>query len=211
MAIRVVLIEDQLLVLEGMKAALGNHPAIEVVATITGQDDALRLIRETRPDVVVLDLDVKGADLVSATEIATLECICPKVRVLVLVGRDDAFLVRELIDAGVRGCLFGSDEETLSLGTVVCQIFEGEPVYSRKVMAKYIELSKFALAPRELDVLRLADEGLLNERIAEHLAISSSTVRNYLSAAYTKLGISQKAGMNSRVCALNRARRLGFL
>ena len=214
MAIRIIVIENHLLALQTMSAELGRYADIEVVDTITdtiGKTDLSQLIRENRPDIVVLDLSVRMSNIDPVTAVATLEDNYPDVAVLVLISREDDFLVRGLIDAGVNGCLFSSDEQVLSLGTVVRKISEAKSAHSRKVMERYFELRDITLAPRELEILRLMAEGLSNNEIAERLTVSSSTVRNYLSSAYAKLDVSRKAGVNCRVCAINRAKQLGLL
>lgn len=211
MTIRVAVIEDHLLVLQAVSDALEEYPGIEVVAADTGQADALRLIRETQPDVVILDVGVRIRDLDPVTTVEMIKRTCPAVEVLALVSCGDAIFVREIIEAGVRGYLSKNDEQILSLGTVVCNIIGGKRVYSQDVIERYLDLSNPVLTPQELAVLRLAAEGLSNSTIAERLAVSCRTARNYMSAIYSKLGISHKAGLNLRVYAINRAKQLGLL
>jgi len=211
MAIRVVLIEDHLLALQAMSAALKKEPDIEVVATTTGKDDPLRLARETRANVVILDAKVRMPGTDPVTMVVNLKRVCPAIEVLVLIGHDDDVLVSKLIDAGVRGCLFKTDEQTLSLGTIVRRLSKRELLFSQRILQTYFDPFKPILALRELSVLRLAAEGLTNGAIAEQLMLSDSTVRNYLFSIYAKLGISKKERWNPRVVAINKARKLGLL
>jgi DNA-binding NarL/FixJ family response regulator len=211
MAIRVVLIEDHLLALQAMSAMLKNEPGIDVAATTTGEDHPLRLVNDVQPDVAILDVDVQVFDTDPITTVENLKRVCPASKVLMLVRREESFLATMLVDAGARGCLLKSDEQILSLGTVVHRLFDGEVIYSQGVLQKYFDPSKPVLSPRELTVLRLVAQGWTNGEIADHLTISDSTVRNYLSSIYRKLGIVPKKGRNSRIIAINRARKLGLL
>lgn len=211
MAIRVVMIGDHLLVLQAVSAMLKGDPDITVVASDTGRGDLSRLVREARPDVVILDLSVRGNDLDPAATAETLKRGYPAVEILALIGRDDGVFVRGLVDAGVTWCLFNDDERLLSLGTVLRRVSRGERGYSQGIMEMYLDGPRAALTPNELAILRLAAEGLSNHAISKQLMIADKTVRNSLSAVYTKMDISRGNGVNSRVEAINRARELGLL
>lgn len=205
------MIEDHLLVQEAVSTALKAHSDIEIVASDTGEADFLRLIRETRPDVVIFDVGVGMHDPDPVAAVEAIRRTSPRTEVLALVGRGDGLFVRGIIEAGARGCLLKDDEQILSLGAVVRRISRGERVYSQEAMEMYFDLSNVDLRPQELTILDLVADGLSNVAIAERLGISSSTVRNCLSAVYAKLGTSQEAGVNPRVDAINRARQLGLL
>jgi DNA-binding NarL/FixJ family response regulator len=214
MAIRVIVIEDHLLALEAMLAALSERPDIEIVATATSGEGAhglLQLVRDNEPHLVILDFSMRFSNLNPFTAIPALKEHYPEVDVLVLARREDGILVRWLISYKVTGCLFSDDEQIRSLGTVVRKISEGRMVCSQEIVERYFQLFELALTPRELDVLGLVAEGWLNCEIARRLSISPVTVRNHLSNIYAKLDIPQDAGVNPRVCAINVARHLGLL
>lgn len=197
MTIRVVIVEDHLLALEAMSAALGQYPDIEIVATASsedGTDGLLQLMRDNEPHLVILDLSTKFSNLNPFTTIPALKEHYPEVDVLVLARREDGILVRWLISHKVMGCLFNDDEQTQSLGAAVRKISEDRMAYSQEITERYFQLFELALTPRELDVLGLAAEGWLNCEIARRLSISPVTVRNHLSNIYAKLDIPQDAG-----------------
>jgi DNA-binding NarL/FixJ family response regulator len=211
MAIRIAVIGDHILLLQAMSAVLGGNPDIEVVATDTGKTGLLRLIRQTCPNVVLLDFSVRGRGFDPFMTVENLKRAYPIVRILAVICRDDGILIRGLVHTGVAGCLFNDDQQILDLGTVLCSIARGEQVYSQGMLEKYLDHPRFFLLSHELAILRLAAEGLSNSAIAERLMITDRTVRNNLSTVYKKLGTSQRTGMNPRVDAINRARQLGLL
>jgi DNA-binding NarL/FixJ family response regulator len=211
MAIRIAVIGDHPLALQAMSAVLEGNPDVEVVAIDTSKADLLRLIRQTCPNVVLLDFSVKGRGCDPFTTVENLKRAYPIIRILAVICRDDGILIRGLVHTGVAGCLFNDDEQILDLGTVSCRIARGEQVYSQGMLEKYLDHPRFSLLPHEMAILRLAADGLSNSAIAERLMITHKTVRNNLSKVYAKLGTSHRTGMNPRVDAINRARQLGLL
>ena len=211
MTVRVAVIGNHLLALQAVSAMLNGNPDIEVVTRDTGEANLLRVTRETRPDIAMIDFSVMARDLDPITIVEALKQACPTVEILALIGHDDSASVRGIIDAGARGCLFSDDEQLLSLSTVLRRIARGERTYSQAVLEGYLNRPYCALTPHQLAVLRLAAEGLSDCTIAKRLAISPQTVRNHLCNTYARLGVSSQTGMNRRVGAINRARRLGLI
>jgi two-component system response regulator DesR len=211
MTVRVVVIGNHLLALQAVSATLRGNPDIEVVTRDTGEANLLRVTRETRPDIVIIDFSVRTPALDPGMAVEVLKQACPTVEILALIGHNDSASVRGIIDAGARGCLFSDDEQLLSLSTVLRRIARGERTYSQAVLEGYMNHPYCALTPHQLAVLRLAAEGLSDRTIAKRLAISPQTVRNHLCNIYTRLGVSSQTGMNRRVGAINRAKRLGLV
>jgi DNA-binding NarL/FixJ family response regulator len=211
MTVRVAVIGNHLLALQAVSAMLSGNPDIEVVTRDTDEANLLRVTRETRPDIAMVDFSVRARDLDPITTVEALKQACPTVEILALISHDDSASVRGIIDAGAHGCLFSDDEQLLALGTVLRRIARGERTYSRAVLEGYLNRSCCALAPHQLAVLRLAAEGLSNRTIAKRLTISPKTVQNHLCSIYAMLGISGKTGMNRRVDAINKARWLGLI
>jgi two-component system response regulator DesR len=211
MTVRVAVIGNHLLALQAVSLMLRGSPDIEVVTRDTGEADLLRVTRETRPDIAIIDFSVRARDLDPGMAVEALKRACPTVEILALISHDDSALVRGIIDAGVQGCLFSNDEQLLSLATVLRGIAGGERTYSRAVLEGYLNRSYCALTPHQSVILRLAAEGLSNHSIAERLSVSPKTVRNHLYNIYARLDISSERGMNHRVDAINKARRLGLI
>ncbi len=215
MSIRVVVIEDHPLVLKAVVDVLASHGGeIQVVGTTTQGTELSRLVRETTPDVVILDLGMSTGRFEPVTAIRSLLAEHPSVRILVLTGYDDDVLVRAVVNAGALGYVLKSDDLSLMLPLGVERVFSGKRFYSEDIVDKIFPLqldSEVKLNEQELVMIRLVSEGLSNLGIAESMQLSEKRVRNALSIIYAKLDIPESGEINSRIAAINKARDLGLL
>jgi DNA-binding NarL/FixJ family response regulator len=212
MPIRVAVIEDHPLMLKAIVQELDGQNDIQVVGTAAHGNELPRLVRETDPDVVVLDLGMATGTFEPAAAVKTLRETCPNVQVLVLTGYEDATWVRELIAAGAQGYVLKSDDLSLCLPEGVRKVHAGGRFYSPAATEKYFShASDGPLEDQELALLNLAAQGFSNARIGRELGLSAKTVRNYFAAIYAKLGIKVEKGLHARVAAINKARELGLL
>jgi len=210
--IRVVVIEDHHWLLKAVVDELGKQPDIEVVGSATHGDKLFQLLRNTRPDVVVLDLSMSEGVFKPLPAVRQVMHEYPETRILVLTGLDDELLMRKLIDAGVRGYLLKGDKASMKLVAAVYKIARGEPVYSVSIMEKFISTSsqKLIFTEQEKSILQLLAEGLDNDSIGEKSVISERRVRNILSQIYRKMRLTDEKGINRRVAAVARAREMGL-
>lgn len=212
MPIRVIAIEDHPLMLKAILQELDNQSDIQVVGTGTHGAELQRMVRETSPDVVILDLGMSEGGFDPVTSVSNLRQVHPNVQILVLTGYDDGIWVRELIAAGARGYVLKSDNLSLCLPDGVRTVHSGRRFYSPAVTEKYFAYEDATLLrKRELAALRLAAQGLSNAQIGEKLGLSEKTIRNYFSNTYTKLDVQSDKGINRRIAAINKARDLGLL
>ena len=212
MPIRVVAIEDHPLMLKAIMQELEAHSDIQVVGQAMHGTALFRLVSQTSPDVVILDLGMSsGGAFEPITAVNALRQTHPQVEILVLTGYSDGLWVRELIAAGARGYVLKSDDLSLCLPEAVRTVYRGERFYSPAVTEKYFEGEDAILSAQELTALQLVAEGLSNSQIGRELGLSEKTVRNNLSTIYGKLGIRADKGVNSRVAAINKAREFGLL
>ncbi|RJL34408.1 response regulator transcription factor [Bailinhaonella thermotolerans] len=200
--IRLLLAEDHHLVRGAFVALLGAEPGIEVVGETGRGDEAVRLARELRPDVAILDIDMPGLDGLEAAERISREA--PGCRVVIVTGHGRPGYLRRAMAAGARGFV-GKDNPASVLATVIRQVHDGGRYIDPDLAADALTMRECPLTPRELDTLRAAAGGAPVSRIARELHLSEGTVRNYLSSAVTKLEAE------NRHAAVRRARDMGWL
>jgi two-component system, NarL family, response regulator DesR len=203
--IRVLLAEDQSMVLGALAALLELEPDLQVVGRARDGREALRLAAETRPDVVVTDIEMPGmTGLELAAELRSQGGSRdggPRVVILTTFGRSG--YLRRALDAGASGYLL-KDAPAEQLAESIRRVHAGlRAVDPELALAAWDEADP--LTDRERQVLRLAGEGLTTARIAAEIHLSEGTVRNYLSEAIGKLGAE------NRVEAARIARRKGWL
>jgi two-component system response regulator DesR len=199
--IRVVIAEDQGMVLGALATLLGLEPDVEVVGRAADGTAAWRLVEQLRPDVLVSDIEMPGATgLELAARIRDAK-LATRVLIVTTFGRPG--YLRRALDAGVRGYLL-KDQPSEELTAAVRRVAAGGRVVATE-LAETAWDSADPLNDRERDVLRHAEQGLSNKEIAEVLALSPGTVRNYLSEA------AQKLGADNRIEAARIARANGWL
>jgi DNA-binding NarL/FixJ family response regulator len=214
-AIRILLVDDQRLMREGLHILLTLEPDLEVVGEAKSGEAALDAYEELRPDVVLMDVRMPGMDGVEATW--RLRERWPDARIIILTTFDDDEYVFEGLRAGALGYLL-KDVSGHDLAQAVRTVAAGgaliEPSVAAKVVAEFARVAPPArtahpglaepLSEREVEVLRLLASGLTNRQIGERLSISEGTVKNYVT------NILGKLGARDRTQAAIRARELGL-
>jgi len=204
MTARVLVVENQKLVRQGIRAGLSRNGALDVVETASGAE-ALAAAAHDAPDVVLLDFELP--DRPGPEICAALLERHPNVAVIVLSGHRDEASVRAALDAGARGYLL-DDEQDLDLSRAIERSLAGERVIDPRVAAVLLDgdnSGKPKLSAQELKVLRLVAEGLTNPEIGERLYLSRHTVKEYVSHAMRKLDAT------NRIEAVRRATALGLI
>lgn len=207
--IRVLLVDDHMLLRAGTRAILQQAPDINVVAESARGQEALTLAEHLRPNVVLLDIklpDMKGVEVARA-----LVQDLPEINVLMLTAYNYEQYVRALFAIGVRGYLLKSDSGP-ELIEAVRAVNRGEQVLSAEIAVQLANARRRSgiaatgtLSEREREVLTLVGRGARNKEIAHHLEIKPSTVDTYLSNAMAKLDV------HSRAEALQEAIRRGII
>lgn len=200
--IRVLLADDHALIREALVLLLETEDGIEVVADVGRGDEAVEQALKLAPDIAVLDIDMPGLDGLAAAERLSGEL--PGCKLVIVTAHGRPGNLRRAMGAGVRGFL-GKDAPGAQLAKVIRQVFEGARYIDPQLAADALAAEECPLTPRELDTLRAAADGAPISRIARSLGLSEGTVRNYLSAAVTKLGV------DNRHAAVRAARDLGWL
>jgi DNA-binding NarL/FixJ family response regulator len=205
--LRVVLVDDHRLFRESLGALLGVHEGIEVVAEGANGEDAVRLAREHRPDVVLLDVEMPGQSVL--TSLVEIRASSPSTRVVILTMHENTPLARQLLLRGASAYLI----KTIGHHELVAALRastegEGDMVtlsVSRGGLAGLTSAGGSVLSAREIEVLELVSRARSNHAIARELQISEGTVKRHLS------NINAKLGSTSRLDAVRRATRARLL
>ena len=199
MTVRVVVVDDNDLLRAGLVTVLTSDPEVEVVGEAVDGPAAVRICREARPDVVLMDVEMPGGDGLAATE-ALLDQ-APDVRVLILTMFDLDDYVADALRAGAAGFLLKTTPPR-ELVAAVKACAAGETTLGPSVIARLVdtyvsrprepvaELSD--LTERELDVLRAMSRGLSNSEIGHELYLAETTVKTHVARILAKLGVRDR-------------------
>lgn len=205
MSVRVVLADDQPLVRVGLKALIDAEPDIDLVGEAADGEEALRVVRDTVPDVVVMDIRMPRLDGIEATRALAADGALQNVRVLVLTTFEIDEYVFDALRAGASGFLL-KDAEPKELLRAIRLVAGGESLLAPSVTRRVVEAFAAKGAPaaprtamlsdlteREQEVLALVGGGLSNDEIAERLTISPATARTHVSRVMSKVEARDRA------------------
>jgi DNA-binding NarL/FixJ family response regulator len=191
--IRVLVVDDHRLLRAGLLTLLGPADDIEVIGEAPDGARAVDLVREHRPDVVLMDLSMPVLDGVAAT--ARIRAEAPEVRVIALTSFSDQKRVMDALSAGASGYLLKDCEPDEVLAAIRSAAAGHAPVDSRVAAALLPSRTPRPidrLSQRERDVLRLVAAGLPNKRVALTLGITEGTVKAHLGNIYRHLGVADR-------------------
>jgi DNA-binding NarL/FixJ family response regulator len=197
---RVIVVDDDAIVVRSLSTILGAEPDIEVAGTGTSGEEAVSLFSACEPDVVLMDIQMPGGDGLSAAE--KILAADPAARVVFLTTfSDDDYIVRAL-RLGARGYLIKQDVATIA--PALRSVMAGQSVLEGEVLARAAALSADGVRPsrgepemrglteREREVVRAIADGMSNAEVAAALYMSEGTVRNHISAILAKLGLRNR-------------------
>jgi NarL family two-component system response regulator LiaR len=208
--IRILLADDHVILRQGTRQLLENEPDMEIVGEASDGLEAVQLVSELKPDVVIIDVAMPKMNGIEATK--KIKEILPATTILVLTGYDYDEYIFKLLEIGAAGYLLkdvGGDE----LVGAIRAVYMGEPVLHPTVMRKLMdrcktpstqqtEVSSEGLSEREMEVLKMAMSGKSNKDIAEALAISVRTVQAHMRGIFNKLGVGSRS--EAILCALKK-------
>jgi two-component system, NarL family, response regulator DesR len=190
--IRVLLAEDQAMIREALAALLSFEDDIEVVAQVGRGDEVTSAARDAKPHVALLDIEMPGADGLTAA--AALRRACPDIKVIILTTFGRPGYLRRAMEAGASGFIV-KDSPADKLVRTIRDVLAGQRVIDPDLAAAALAEGASPLTPREKDVLAAAamEEGATLAQIAAALYLSEGTVRNYLSSCIQKTGARNRA------------------
>ena len=201
--IRILIVDDHLVVRAGLHMLIENHPGMTVVAMASNRTEALELSASAAPNLILLDLDLGGEN--ALTFVTQLRETTPNARILVLTGLRDTDAHRQAVQLGAMGVVLKEHAPDVLIKAIE-KVHAGEIWLDRPTMGRMLremsareekeidpEVAKIkSLTQREREVVALIAEGLKNKQIAQRLFISETTVTHHLSSVYSKLGVSDR-------------------
>lgn len=198
--IRILLVDDHTILREGIRSLLEHQADFEVVAEAENGRQAIELVRQLNPDVVLMDISMPLLNGIHATEQIRRETRCTQV--LILSQHESEEYIRRALAAGASGFLL-KDIDSVELVNAIRAVHKGEsilsPAVTRLVIEDYLRWGDIrpqetsnGLTPRESEILQLIAEGNTNKQIAEILCISIKTVQAHRSNLMNKLDLHDK-------------------
>ena len=208
--IRLILVDDHEMVREGLKAILLEEPDFSIVGDAANAEQALALIEQQQPDVVLLDVRLPGTSGIEVCRIVATRF--PTTAVIILTTFTDEHLVAQCIQAGARGFII-KDIERFELKRAIRAVARGEAAIDTKTAATvFAQLRRVplqplqasqepsqsspgspeTLTPQQLVILRLVAQGLPSREIATQLYLSENTVKGYVQEILHKLGVKNR-------------------
>ena len=191
---RLVLVDDHPVVRAGLRALLAGQPDFEVVGEAADAAAAEQVVRRTRPDLVLMDLNL-GSAVGGAEATAILRGLPDPPQVLIVTTYDTEADIIAAIDAGAAGYLL-KDAPPAELYRAVRGTARGETVLAPAIAARLVRRTTGAaqtLTSREVEILELLARGLANKELARRLLVSEATVKSHLAHVYGKLGVDSRA------------------
>lgn len=204
MKIKVMIVDDQVILSEGIRSVLSSSDELDVVAVAHDGQEALgEMERGNVPDVVLLDIRMPNMNGVVTT--GEIKKRYPQVKVLMLTTFDDSDYILNALNNGACGYLL-KDISAPALIDAVKNAYAGDTILPAKIARKITDAAKmvtadreiklrraFGLSDREVEIAVMIFEGFNNRQIASALGLSDGTARNYISAIYLKLGCDGRA------------------
>lgn len=192
---RILVVDDHPIVRQGVRTAFADSKRVEIVGEADNAEDALSSVKLLQPDLVILDIRLKGSR--SGVEVAKkLREAHPNLKIVVLTNYAQEPYLKAMIKAGVDGYLL-KDTSPSQIVEAIDMILEGRSVYSSSINSRLVsgylrEQGVSDLTAREAEVLQLVADGLTNEQVSEKLSVGQKAVQMHLTSVYSKLGVSRR-------------------
>ncbi len=212
MMTKVLIADDHAIVRAGLRSVLASEPSLDLVGEATGGYEAIEMVSDRRPNILVLDVSMPDLDGIAVTK--RLKPLYPDLKILILTIHEDAAFLREAIRSGAAGYILKHAAES-ELISAIQVVMRGDIYVDPSMLRSLIEEkpsptsigqeSGEPLTPRETEVLRLIVQGYTNRQIGKELHISVRTVDGH------RANLSRKLGLRNRVELVRYARDHGLL
>jgi len=194
---KVLLVDDHGILLDGVKSLLGKEESLEVVGEANSAEQALELLRTTEVGLVITDFNLPGMDGLSLVRL--VKKISPETKIIVLSMHDETHLVKEILREGVDGYVLKNDSH-IELKQAIRYVQEGKIYLSSAVNRIIINSMNFPeedrlLTDREREILKLIAKEFSNKEIAEQLFISERTVETHRKNIFRKTKTNSLVGL----------------
>ena len=213
MTIKVIIADDHAIVRSGLRSILEADPSLILIAEATGGYETIKLVNETPPDILLLDISMPDLDGISVTR--NLKSQQPDLKILILTIHEDKALLREAIKCGASGYILKKAAES-ELIAAIQTVLEGNTYVDQSLIRDLVidqpnqerssnKTEIDSLTPREIEVLRLIVLGYTNRQIGKELTISVRTVEGH------RANLTGKLGIKNRVELVRYARDVGLI
>lgn len=207
--IKVMLVDDQIILAEGIKSVLETGGDIQVVGVAGDGAVAIDMAEKERPDVILMDIRMPNMNGVAATK--KIKEILPDCKIIILTTFDDGDYILSAINVGACGYLL-KDIGSTALIDAIRNAYAGDTILPSKIAKKITEAAlmvssdreiklkrAFGLSDREAGIAMMILEGFTNRQIASALKLSDGTARNYISTIYLKLNVENRAAAIAKI------------
>lgn len=194
---KILVVDDHAIVLDGIKSLLAEIENAEITATAINANDALSLLKQTKAELVITDINMPGMD--GLEFIKTIRSDFPPTKIIVLSLHDEAHFVRNIMKQRVQGYILKNDASS-ELVEAVQRILAGKTFFSSKISQVMMEqinspASEKLLTERELEIIKLIAEEKSNKQIADKLFISERTVETHRKNIFRKTETNTLVGL----------------
>jgi DNA-binding NarL/FixJ family response regulator len=188
--IRILIVDDHPVVQAGLTSMLNTNDGIEVVGSASGGVEALRMLAERKPDILLLDLRMPGMNGIDT--LLAMQKMKSPARAIVLTSFETDENIYRAVQAGAQGYLLKDTPQEQMLEAIM-SVHAGKRFIPKEIAARLADrMLRSNLTARELEILGMLAKGLTNKQIGCALAISENTVRNHLKCVMSKLEVSDR-------------------
>ncbi len=203
---RIAIVDDEKLICEGLKIIFQSYPDIEVIATGSNGNDALKICEEKNPELLLMDIRMPECNGVEATK--KIKKSFPDIKILILTTFNDTEYIQKALQYGASGYLLKDSSTDVIYdgikaaisGNIVINpevaktmLFENHEEEEERVIRPLAEIQdEFGLSQKEIEIIRLVSEGLSNKQIAYKQGLSEGTIKNNISVIFDKTFVSDR-------------------